>query len=268
VSEADGKWEGKAQAYAETFALLCARLVEPLLEALSPAPGARLLDVGTGTGSVAAAALERGCRVVAVDPEPDMLVRAAHVAPRAELICDGLPALSLITGRFDAITANCVVNQLREPEASLRRLGELLTGSGRLVVSTWPARHPLQQLWNDVVAEAGAEIPAGADRAVDATGFERTLDGVTNLVARSGLQIERAWTHNFVHVVDPQLWWSGPARGVAWIGQVYRAQSPAAAAAMEAAYHRLSARHRRPDGMLELPATAIFVLAGHPDAGS
>lgn len=260
VSNAEGKWAGKAQAYAETFALLCAQLVEPLLDALAPRPGDRLLDVGTGTGTVAAAALARGCQVVAVDPEPDMLAMAARIAPGAELVEAGLPELAQVTGRFDAITANCVVNQLAEPQASVQRLADLLRPGGRLAISTWPATHPLQQLWNDVVAEAEADVPAKAGRV--SPGFERSLDGLTELVSASGLQLERAWVHEFVHVVDPELWWSGPTRGVAWIGQVYAAQSPQKAAAMELAYRQLSAGYLGPDGLLHLPAKAAMVIAG------
>ncbi len=80
MSAAAGKWTGKAQAYAQTSALLCAEVVEPMLDELAPTPGQRLLDIGTGTGAVAAAALARGCQVVAIDPEPDMVAMAAQAA--------------------------------------------------------------------------------------------------------------------------------------------------------------------------------------------
>ena len=262
MSNHTGKWAGKAEAYAETFGVLCAQLVDPLLDALAPTAGARLLDVGTGTGSVARAARDRGCQVVAVDPEADMLAMAVQAIPGVEFIEDGLPGLDRVTGPFDDITANCVLNQLAEPQASVRRLTQLLSPDGRLAISTWPEAHPLQQLWNDVVAQAGAEVPSGAARSAAATGFERSLDGVSRLLAAAGVQLERVWAYEFVHRVDPQLWWSGPSRGVAWIGQVYRAQSPAKADAMERAYQRLSAAYLAADGMLHLPATAILALGG------
>ena len=74
------KWDGRATAYAETFAGQCAHAIEPLLDALDPRPGETLLDVGTGAGAVAAAAQGRGCAVIAVDPEDDKSV-AAHRVP-------------------------------------------------------------------------------------------------------------------------------------------------------------------------------------------
>jgi hypothetical protein len=50
------KWDGRATAYAQTFAGQCAHAIEPLLDALDPSAGEILLDVGTGAGAVAAAA--------------------------------------------------------------------------------------------------------------------------------------------------------------------------------------------------------------------
>jgi len=61
-------WAGRAEAYAETFGLCCAHPIERLLDAARVSRGVMLLDVGTGAGAVAAAALRRGARVTAVDP--------------------------------------------------------------------------------------------------------------------------------------------------------------------------------------------------------
>ena len=58
--------------------------VEPMLDAVHPVDGDRLLDVGTGTGVVARAALQRvgaGGSVVAVDPNGGMLADAKRLAP-------------------------------------------------------------------------------------------------------------------------------------------------------------------------------------------
>ena len=57
--------------------------VEPMLDAVHPVEGDRLLDVGAGTGVVARAALRRvGATgsVVAVDPNEGMLAMAERLA--------------------------------------------------------------------------------------------------------------------------------------------------------------------------------------------
>jgi protein-L-isoaspartate O-methyltransferase len=46
-------WEGRAEAYACSFAKLCAHPVSALLDAARVRSGVRLLDVGTGTGTAA-----------------------------------------------------------------------------------------------------------------------------------------------------------------------------------------------------------------------
>jgi SAM-dependent methyltransferase len=58
--------------------------VEPMLDAVNVVEGDRLLDIGTGTGVVARAALRRvsaGGSVVAVDPNDGMLAVAKRLTP-------------------------------------------------------------------------------------------------------------------------------------------------------------------------------------------
>jgi hypothetical protein len=64
------RWAGRASAYERSFAPLCAHPAGPLLDAAGVAAGDRVLDVGTGTGMVAALAAARGGQVVAVAAEP------------------------------------------------------------------------------------------------------------------------------------------------------------------------------------------------------
>lgn len=82
-------WAGQGAAYAKSFAKLCAYPVPQLLDATVVGPGTRLLDVGTGPGTVAAAACARGATVTAVDAEPTMVELAVQAAPR--LTCAWLP---------------------------------------------------------------------------------------------------------------------------------------------------------------------------------
>ncbi|MFG3602898.1 hypothetical protein [Micromonospora chersina] len=61
------RWAGRAEAYARSFGRLCAYPAETLLDAAAVRAGRRLIDVGTGPGTVAAAAPARGAEVAAVD---------------------------------------------------------------------------------------------------------------------------------------------------------------------------------------------------------
>lgn len=250
-----------ASAYAATFAAQCAYLIDPMIDALQLTSGDRVLDVGTGTGAVAAAALDHGCAVVAVDPEPAMLALARVAAPAAELVQAALPDLGLGPARFEAITANCVLNHVGQPRASVGHLRGLLVEGGRIVVSIWPPTHPIQTLWGEVVTDAGAEVPAGI-RLPAEEDFERSEAGLAELLRGAGLDVVRAWTHEFVHVVDPDVWWSGAAGGVATIGSIVTAQPPAMRRRLRAAFDERSSHYRGDDGLLHLPGAAVLALAG------
>lgn len=252
------KWDRRAIAYAETFAGQCAHAIEPLLGALDPRPGEALLDVGTGAGAVAAAAQGRGCVVIAVDPEADMLELAGVAAPGAVLVRAALPSLPLADASVDVVVANFVLNHVPDADDAVRELGRVLRPDGRLGASVWPAgARPLRVLWDDVLADAGIAVPPRL-AAVDALG---TPEGLAAVLAGAGLEVCDAWLHEFEHVVDPELWWSAPARGVAGIGQTYLAQDPAGRKTMRAAYDRLSRRHSAADGLLHLKGAAVLAVA-------
>lgn len=216
--------------------------------------------IWTGAGAIAVAALGRGCEVVAVDPDPDMRAIAAARAPGATVLPGALPDL-LLEQRFDAIAANFVLNHVGEPLASVRCLTGLLRPGGRVAAAIWPAEPlPLQSLWTEVVEAAGAVRPPVARLAPEQE-FPRTPEGLAGLFLASDLTVERAWLHEFVHVVDPEVWWSGPARGVASMGQLFHAQTPDVLGTMRAAYERFSRRYLGADGLLHLPAAAVLAVA-------
>jgi hypothetical protein len=111
-----------------------------------------------------------------------------------------------------------------------------------------------------VVEAAGAVQPSVTKLPADKE-FSRTPEGLASLLAGAGLSVERAWTLEFVHVVDPDVWWSGPARGVASMGRLFEAQTPQMLAAMRAAYDRLNRRYLGTDGLLHLPGNAVVAVA-------
>ena len=71
-------WEEKAAAYERFFGVITDRMVAPLLAAASVGVGARVLDVATGPGWVAARAAERGASVVGIDVAEAMIARARN----------------------------------------------------------------------------------------------------------------------------------------------------------------------------------------------
>jgi len=103
------------------------------LEWLEVSP-CRVLDVGAGPGRDAFWLSERGHTVVAVEP-----VEAFHrgLGPRVTYVADELPDLAQVTGPFDLILLNGVWHHVHPGDrvTALRRLSELLSGRGRIILS-------------------------------------------------------------------------------------------------------------------------------------
>jgi ubiquinone/menaquinone biosynthesis C-methylase UbiE len=109
-----------------------------LLELVALEPHEAMLDVGTGTGVVAAAAAERaeGGVVVGVDPSLPMLDRARE-RTTAPLAAARVPGLPFPARRFDVVVANLVVSHVERYDDALADMVRVLRPGGRLGVTAW-----------------------------------------------------------------------------------------------------------------------------------
>jgi ubiquinone/menaquinone biosynthesis C-methylase UbiE len=113
-----------------------------LLEAAEPLAGARVLDLGCGTGSLVVMLKGRcpSARVAAIDPDPKALARARAKAARAgaevafeQGFADALPYES---GAFDRVLSSLMLHHLTDAEkdAALRETFRVLAPGGSLHV--------------------------------------------------------------------------------------------------------------------------------------
>ena len=247
-------WRAKAKAYADSFAGLCSYTADALLDAAASGPGVATLDVGTGIGTVARRAVERGAVVTAVDAEPEMVEWAAAAVPTATVRTAVLPDLPFGDGAFAATVANFVINHVGDPGAAVAELRRVTAIGGRVAVTIWPVpAPPLQMLWHECFEAAGAVRPP-TPVVDDDRNFGRTTEGLEKLVRGAGLDDVRAWPIDWVHRADPQLWWSGPAAGLGSAGAVLTAQTPEVIARIRAEYDR------RVGAWLQRPTTALLAV--------
>jgi len=115
------------------------RELNEMLRLAAPATEDRVLDVGTGRGSVALAFAPHVASVLAVDVSPAMLERAdaarlARDIQNVHLRFGEIGSLALEDRSFEIIISHDLLHYLRDPQALLTRLRTLLAPGGRLLV--------------------------------------------------------------------------------------------------------------------------------------
>lgn len=107
-----------------------------LLRETLPAPPARVLDLGCGTGTLSELLAAEGYDAVGVDFSPAMIERATAKRGSAgrPVYLVGDAARPPVTGPFDVVLCRHVLWALPDQEAVLRRWSRLLTDHGRLVL--------------------------------------------------------------------------------------------------------------------------------------
>jgi SAM-dependent methyltransferase len=214
-------WAGRADAYDSTFSRLCAHTVPELLDAADVGPGRYVLDVGTGTGTAALAAQERGARVRAVDAE-----------------------LPFEDGEFAAVVANFVLNHVGRPRAALTELRRVLRPGGRLALTLWsPGRQAGMELFGRALDAAGVVRPPDLPRLDPAEDFPRTPEGVTGLLSEAGFRAATCSETRFKHRAGVEEWWSAAASGLATIGLIVTAQDARTVVRIRRAYGRIAAEY-------------------------
>jgi SAM-dependent methyltransferase len=162
-------WERVAQAYAGAWPGLTAQFGERLLDATGVGEGMRVLDVASGPGVVARAAVRRGARAMGLDFSSAMVevARAAH--PGIEFREGDAQELPFPPATFDRVVMNFGVLHLSHPDRAFVEARRVLRPGGRYGFTVWAAHERNRGM--GIVAEAverygqpAAGIPPGPDR--------------------------------------------------------------------------------------------------------
>lgn len=241
---AEALWTGVAQAYARSFAGLCAGAVPELLVGLPR--GGRLLDVGCGTGALVREARSAGHDAIGVEPDPEMASLASRALGR-DVAVAGLPDLPHADDGFDAVVASFVLNHVDDPRAGARELARVAAPGGTVRATVWGTVPPPQAvMWNALLDSAGATRPP-SPRLPAERDFDRSPAGLAGILAEAGLAVTRAGTHAWRWRVAADDLWAG-LTAVDNFGVLWRAQSEDVRTRLRAAYDGLGAPWREGDG--------------------
>jgi trans-aconitate methyltransferase len=136
-------------------------LADDLVELLGPRPGERVLDLGCGTGELAAAIAATGARVLAIDSDPAMVAAARRrLGEDRVLLADG-HAFTLAEP-VDAVFSNAALHWMPRPAEVIARVRAALRPGGRFVAELGGAGNidAILDALGTAMAEAGLPTPA------------------------------------------------------------------------------------------------------------
>ncbi len=165
-------------------------------------PGERVLDIGTGTGIGAAAALAEGRSVVGVDAAPGMLAIARREVPEAAFVEADFGALPFPDASFDVAMAVHALHFADDPVAVLAEWRRVVVPGGRLSISVpGPRRTLYLPIFKAIYRRYGLErrtgIPTLADlaRRARAAGWRSvtTASDPTTVIRLAGADAFDRW---------------------------------------------------------------------------
>jgi demethylmenaquinone methyltransferase/2-methoxy-6-polyprenyl-1,4-benzoquinol methylase len=209
------RWlESAPERYDAGIRLLTLGRITPLRAALArtaaPQPGAKVLEIGCGTGAVTILLTERGAHVTALDQNPEMLEQARQrltlgSACSADLIeCTASEIDRLPERSFDAVVASLSLSEMSPGERSfvLREADKRLKPGGILVLGDEVL--PRRPWWR--VVHALARAPQALLGWLLAGTISRPISDLAGEVRAAGFRIrdEKRWLLGSLAVVTAE----------------------------------------------------------------
>lgn len=184
MSSANPSWN--ASLYDEKHNFVT-RYGEGVLDLLQVSPGMRVLDLGCGTGHLAAKIRDKGCEVVGLDSDPEMIKSASASYPDIEFVL--ADAANWYSERpFDAVFSNAAFHWMPDLKAVFKSTHANMVPKGTLV---------FEMGGKDNIKVVIESLQVAA---FEATGKEfgylknfLSIGEVAQLLEPSGFRIEAAW---------------------------------------------------------------------------
>ncbi|MDB5218657.1 MAG: Ubiquinone/menaquinone biosynthesis methyltransferase UbiE [Myxococcaceae bacterium] len=126
--------------------------------------GAKVLDVGCGTGVVALTAARLGADARGIDLTPELVAHARENAAIMQLDVDfregDAEALAFEDGAFDVVVSQFAHMFAPRPDVAIKEMLRVLKPGGVVAFSTWPPEHFVGQMFS-LIGKYGPPPPPG-----------------------------------------------------------------------------------------------------------
>jgi SAM-dependent methyltransferase len=208
--EAESRYDRLAEGYARHWGPVIRPAAEAVLDRLPDLGRDHLVDIGSGTGALALAAMRRwdNLAVSAVDPSAAMLEiarREARALPdgggRLETVVAPADRLPFTDASFEVAVSSFVLQLVPSRRAALREARRVLRPGGVIAWVSWLVggdRLDADRVLDDVLAEFGFDPPepdgASGDIASPASAAASTRQAGFSDVTAEEVMLEHAWT--------------------------------------------------------------------------
>lgn len=184
---------------------------EAFVRFLHVAPGASVLEVGSGLGMLAAdvGSAADGVRVVGVEKSPEQIA-AAVKAPSVTYVQGDAQRLDFPDNTFDLAYARYLLEHVVDPECVLREMRRVTRPGGRVAA----CENDISLLRIDPPCPAFEEVWAAFQR------FQESLGGDARIGRRLFRLFHKAGFSEVELSVQPEVHWSGSAGFSRWIQNV------------------------------------------------
>ena len=254
-------WDRKAGDWDDSLGTVTLSAINALLDAVKAAPGVHILDIGCGTGALAAAAAKRGAMITGIDFAPSMIAEANRRHPCVDFRVGDAEAIPLPDASVDVVTCSFGMQHMERPERVLAEFVRVLRPVvGRVAITSWMPD-------GDFFALVGQAVQAHADTRV-------SLPPAPPMF-RFGDQDESRSAFLAAGFVEPAfkklpLVWTGETpqsvlellhRGTVRTPMLIEAQTPETQQAIEEAILRGSERYQKQEGSILLKWPALLTTA-------
>jgi SAM-dependent methyltransferase len=156
-------------------------------------PGARVLEIGCGTGQLTRSLLARGLRVTAVEPGEQLIARARDQlegAGEVQYVTARLEEAPLAPAHYQAVFSASAIHWV-DPDLSWRKAADALVDAGTLALVSYFG------LENSASGDDQAALRAALERVAPELAAEwptyRDLDGTLAGVAQRSDNVSEAW---------------------------------------------------------------------------